>query len=1080
MLVSQRIDHLLNGVSQRPQELRQSSQAEAQVNALSHPAHGLVKRPGTQHIAQLIAGTGSYPNVGLHTIDRDVNERYYLVMYDGGIRLFDALTGTEQSIAYPAGVSTYFTRPGAEHIAVFDAPRPTYGNPAYWMYAKDYRFGPEQFRFLGDQDQPTPSNREFKGGIQSGYYINGGSYSDTPPYPSQALYTTGHVEYDMPSADQWVEAEFSWFKGIPASYFFTLRARQTSYGQDSWEGYHVSVQAVYTPGFQPKLRFYLGKSSFGGILGSEGGTVDIPLKAGSYWTRYPEWDYRFGPKPSNYPTYRLVNPWYKVKLVTQTLKDSGGTPTGVLAQVYLDDAVILAYTFATPSLMVLGAGHVGFATNGKGENDLYRGGGTCVDNFRFGSIVSSETPTDAPDLGPAHRAVTVGDQTIIVNTAKKVEISAERIAERLPEALIVIREADYSTKYSVTVDGITKTHTTADGVTPASRASITTEYIATQLHTALAADTTLGTAGFTFTRNGSTIYVTKAIQTVTFDEATGEPTNDYSGDGTNPSPDFEITATDGLSDTGILVIKGSVQRFEDLPVWAEPGMVVEITGDPGSEFDNYFVEYVEVEGVANRGYWKECAKPNEEYLLDDNTMPWVLERTADGGWTCQPGPWKERAAGSLVTNPFPSFVGQSLRDVFYVQGRLGVVALDSVILSETAKLFNFTRKSVKALYDSDYIDVKGAFQRAKTWHAVTHWNERCILWSDNAQVILDGDPVLTPRTVALREMTTYENTRTAGRPLTLGPRIFFPQLVNGRTRVGELYVPQFTGRPTALDTTLDVPSYIDGIPRVFAGSASPGALLVVAENDRSALYVHGYQWAADTKVQSSWSKWTMPAGSSVLAMDALSGRVGLIVNRADGLYLEVLNLGDVDGTGVPTHLDRQIASSATGVVAAVAGSETKWTLPFAQASGLVVYNPATDALIPTTQLSPTEVQTTGSAGDLTALPVVIGVQYEYRYELSRLFQRQEAAAGREVVDTNGRLRLGYLTLYGSGVYTVTVTAEGRTPIAYANTNGDSPYRVPIQTRNDEATIVITDNGPNTTKLTSIEWEGKRSARNRRV
>jgi hypothetical protein len=137
-------------------------------------------------------------------------------------------------------------------------------------------------------------------------------------------------------------------------------------------------------------------------------------------------------------------------------------------------------------------------------------------------------------------------------------------------------------------------------------------------------------------------------------------------------------------------------------------------------------------------------------------------------------------------------------------------------------------------------------------------------------------------------------------------------------------------------------------------------------------------------------------------------------------------------------------------------------------------------IIPTTQLSSTQVKTTGNAGDLTATQVVIGCKYQMAYTLSRLFRRR-LEGGDEVADTNGRLRLGYLKVFSqnSSGYVATVTLTGRTAYTYTQVS-ESPFLVPIMGRNDEATIVISHDGPLNCALTSLEWEGTLSARNRRV
>ena len=85
-LVSTSIPNLLNGVSQQPSPLRQVTQGETQVNAMSSVIDGLIKRPPTEHISQLYETFGGASNftgldkAAVHIIDRGEGFRHILVI----------------------------------------------------------------------------------------------------------------------------------------------------------------------------------------------------------------------------------------------------------------------------------------------------------------------------------------------------------------------------------------------------------------------------------------------------------------------------------------------------------------------------------------------------------------------------------------------------------------------------------------------------------------------------------------------------------------------------------------------------------------------------------------------------------------------------------------------------------------------------------------------------------------------------------------------------------------------------------------------------------------------------------------
>ena len=100
-LVSRHIPALYNGVSQQNPTLRQPSQAEAQVNMYGTVQDGLRKRPPFQHLAQVT--TADWTTAHVHTINRDVAERYIVVVTDGDLKVFDAESGAEKTVAFPTG-----------------------------------------------------------------------------------------------------------------------------------------------------------------------------------------------------------------------------------------------------------------------------------------------------------------------------------------------------------------------------------------------------------------------------------------------------------------------------------------------------------------------------------------------------------------------------------------------------------------------------------------------------------------------------------------------------------------------------------------------------------------------------------------------------------------------------------------------------------------------------------------------------------------------------------------------------------------------------------------------------------------
>lgn len=300
---------------------------------------------------------------------------------------------------------------------------------------------------------------------------------------------------------------------------------------------------------------------------------------------------------------------------------------------------------------------------------------------------------DAADPANDFRCVTVGKVTYIVNrnivTAKGDEVSQ---AAR-NEALVSIRQADFGTTYSITLDDSTVSFTTVEGFSPSDRTEIATETIAETLEDLITSDGDF--SDFRVARYGSTLYIRRID---------GE--------------DFTISASDGLADEGIRAIKGSVQRFDDLPERAKNGFVVEVAGDPTNEFDNYFVRYDD-NGLPNlAGVWKETVKPGILVSLDNTTMPHKLAREADIV--------ANMVAETLPSSPVVAF-GDDVTTVegFNLQEDIGLGtsgalspsiafnigeasgSTDGRAVSGPVSDFDGTRATVRATYDVSTLSMRG-------------------------------------------------------------------------------------------------------------------------------------------------------------------------------------------------------------------------------------------------------------------------------------------------------------------------------------------------------------------------------------
>ena len=206
-------------------------------------------------------------------------------------------------------------------------------------------------------------------------------------------------------------------------------------------------------------------------------------------------------------------------------------------------------------------------------------------------------------------ATTVADYTFITNRNVAVARTGVTAPTRPFEAIIWVRAGNYSTSYTLSVGGRTVVYTAPNSSQAFNAGGITTEYICNMLCAGLTG--TPATAGW-------------AGQAITF---IGAPLSGYTIANVGSSiylansTDFSVTARDGQGDTAIVVNKGTVQSFSNLPAKCLSGVVFTVQGD-GADGTNppYYVQYVASATNPYGGTWVECPKPGEQIQLDPASM----------------------------------------------------------------------------------------------------------------------------------------------------------------------------------------------------------------------------------------------------------------------------------------------------------------------------------------------------------------------------------------------------------------------------------------------------------------------------
>ncbi len=663
-------------------------------------------------------------------------------------------------------------------------------------------------------------------------------------------------------------------------------------------------------------------------------------------------------------------------------------------------------------------------------------------------------------------AVSIADSTFIVNKNTVVAKGTATSSSRNPEALVYVKQADYSSTYRLvltkggntsTVEFATKSSTqdTTSETQNAERGA-STDLIATNLNTfsGTAVSTTYyenitdgsAVSGLTVTQYGNVLHIQSTDST-----------------------DFQVEVGDSHGGDHLLVFKDETADFKKLPIEAPVNYTIKVSGDNQKAQDDYYVKFTDEE------VWKETLEPNILTQLDASTMPHKLTKLSNGNFQFDPVTYDERTVGDDNTNSYPSFVGFTLSDIFFHRNRLGVLADENVIFARAGEFvsFDFFRKSVLTIVDSDPIDVAVSSNKVSILKHAVPFNEALLLFSDLTQFKLTADPVLTPETVNIANTTEFEASLRA-KPAQVGKFVYFASKRGAWSGLWEYFVDTDTDTNDATEVTAHVPEYLNGEVINIEASSNEDMILVQTDNDPQALYVYRYYWRGREKLQASWSRWTF--SGDVIGVSFNRADITLLIKRGNDLYLERINLSVDDATNYTTnkfsiHLDRRVQLETSGLT----------TIPYTDAG--VIYIDQTGKII----------ELSAVAGKLANSEVVYaGVPFEFKYQ----FSEPVVKSGDKAI-TTGKLHIrNYAVVYSNtGFFQAEVTHSKRTPyvrnftgrIVGAASNilnqagiDSGTYRFGVLGHGNETSITLKSSSHFPCVFQSAEWEGFFVLRSRRL
>lgn len=1131
-LVSQRIDHLLGGVSQQDERLRDPSQADEQINCLTSPAHGLMKRPPTEHEVTIEddvwadANTPStlYDNAFIHNIHRDLDENWRLVVRNGDLKVIDDEDGSEFTVHFPEGKS-YLT--GSDFRTL------TVGNTTFLVNqdvevdqstAKSPTRDKEALVFVRQADYST------------GYQLQVGPYHAAHITPaannpeSRAALATDEIMRNLHnrllSQDGFMD-DFLSFRYGSTLY---IRAKDgEDFTLDVRDGMADKALLAVKDRVQ---RFedlpYRARQGFTVEI-----TGDSTTEYDNFWVVYDEVD-----SPEEYGVWReTLAPGEPTEMDPTTL------PHELVLKGAFTDREKAEAPPRTPRIRANRFSRkerewTQVITDGDPQVSL----GDDLEAFLEADDDQAEAdvPTEA-EGNPTDYAVTFDVDTTTVDPSTKTRIALEEddgagnfteigsrdyesgqnirgetilATNRTPASGSKIRlRARYSTgvtpdrhrRFRVNVrrrpqdppadeqdtgsdDRPERDERVGGRVRPGDNPPPITVVYYYSKSVSFGPDIRYPSGyGVTLTVDGTSFKYTPAQDETGTEVAEGlqaliDANGSFTAEVEQPG-EITVTAGDGSTNP---TITSSFDFDESADVWLREldmsgvdltgATVRNITDGSEAEVLSHTTSTIDTDGLTG-GVDNVFTKGDLVEIIQEGTY-----------FVFRPGLWRGREVGDLETNPFPEFVDSTITDVGYYEGRLVFVFGDQVHFSAAGSVKNLFRQTAQVLRADDAFGVQPATPVETAYHAAIPWDQDFYLVADTGFVLLSGDPVLSAATVRADYVASFGNTPEV-RPVVLGESLFFLKSTrSGHVQVREAFRYDEENIEWR-DVTLHTPSYIKGTPFAMFGDSWLGVLVILTDDDgdtRCFVYRYldqGRSEVGPERMVSSWSEWTFSGThDEIRGGSIIDRRLGLVFRRRNAIELETIDL-DLDpfAQGWETkHLDRLVTEDDLSSVHDGGQNETTFTLPYTHKETddgtLAAYRRDTGAALSITRGSDTEFTVDG---DLTSAQLHVGVEYERKYVFTKLYFRDQNG----VPQTQGDLLVSYVDLeyHETADLSVKVTTTGRSSATFTlseSSPSDGVFRVPIMGPDPLIEIIDSEPGPGT--LSAMSWEGRWVTRNRRA
>jgi hypothetical protein len=321
--------------------------------------------------------------------------------------------------------------------------------------------------------------------------------------------------------------------------------------------------------------------------------------------------------------------------------------------------------------------------------------------------------------------------------------------------------------------------------------------------------------------------------------------------------------------------------------------VLNTADDKSSYFVRFFANQPD-DPKAGNGYWEEDLGWEEydgnpdvdpynalaSFGTQVETMPHVLKIPEPGKFEFSTYPYVDRLVGSELSNPSPTYVNQTITNIFLDNNRLGFLAGENVILSQSGEFGNFYFTSAKTIVESDPIDLNCSSIRPAKLHSALPTSQGLVLFSKFEQFMLFSESgTLTPSDSVIRSISKYETDPLIS-PVDVGTSMMFVSKTPSATRTMGMITRGLNDNPIVVDISKVVNDFIPSDINLLTSSPQ-NSFIAMSGKKKNDIYFYRFFNNGEKDVMQAWFRWKVPGEvqSHIVAQDTL-----FIIVRNDSGY----------------------------------------------------------------------------------------------------------------------------------------------------------------------------------------------------